>query len=208
MKILIIEDEAKHIEDAKVAVAKNSEINADFAKTFDEAKKLMEENSYDGIISDIFFPRNEKKEISNAPIGWSGVIRSKCYDLLENFGVNYGKNCSDFGKKVVEAADEWMQCRTMHPTGVAIADMALKSKVPVVMCTDTYHHGYKTQPICSWAGKNEVAVFDAYPKSDEYTASASEKNWTEAIERLSIEIEYGLKGYEASEKIRELRKER
>ena len=60
LEILVIEDNPKHISDAKKLLDDRAErgiiSNVDYASTFSEAQELLNRKSYDGIISDIFFP--------------------------------------------------------------------------------------------------------------------------------------------------------
>lgn len=179
LSILIIEDDQKHLEDAKQAMKSHDQLAVDYATTYQEAKKLLAEKEYSGIISDIFFPYDAG--------GWSPVIRSKCYELLEYCGIkfySYGE-INQHIEEIIRAADEWMDGSSMHPSGVVIADLALERDIPLVFCTDTYHHGYKTEPINQWARENRISVVDCYSEKDSYTSQGLNKNWTEAFNKLT-----------------------
>lgn len=56
MRILVIEDNEKHLNDARQYSQTLTGCEVDFATTLAEALALLEENSYDGVISDVFFP--------------------------------------------------------------------------------------------------------------------------------------------------------
>ena len=56
MKILVIEDDQKHINDACIYSSALVGCRVDFATTLKEAILLLEKNNYDGVISDVFFP--------------------------------------------------------------------------------------------------------------------------------------------------------
>ena len=183
-RILVIEDDQKHIKDAEVTIANNPEVSADFAKTFNEATKLMKENEYDGIISDIFFPCHNEKECSSSITGWNKIISSKCYALLISFGIGFGGY-----EEYIQAAYRWLKGKSMHPTGVIVAKMAIESELPIILVTDTYHHGYKTEPVNQWARKNRITLIDSEP-DDRYNGSDSQKNWESAIEILLTKIHY------------------
>jgi CheY-like chemotaxis protein len=198
-KILLIEDDAKHIEDAKTVLVNNIEVTVDFASTYLEAKKLMDENKYAGIISDIFFPYAE--ETSYTLKGWSLVARNECEQLLEE-ALAIVRSSDD--RRWITAAYKWMEGSEMHPTGVMIVDRAVNNIIPIVLCTDTYHHGNSTEPVNIWSRKHKVEIFDGYPKGNAYEGKVDTKDWAGAIKRLLAEIEHGLKGYELSEKLREI----
>ena len=114
MKILVIEDNQKHLVDAKAVVAE-MRIEADFATTYVDAKNMMENNKYDGIVSDIFFPYAEK---TSYPLkGWSFAARFECENMLNEI---IHRICrSDI--KWIKAANKWISGQEMHPTGIMIA---------------------------------------------------------------------------------------
>ena len=198
MKILIIEDNQKHLVDAKAVVAE-MRIEADFATTYVDAKNMMENNKYDGIVSDIFFPYAEKTSYSLN--GWNFTARFECENMLDEIIHRIGR--SDI--KWIKAANKWISGQEMHPTGIMIARDCLVANVPVVLCTDTYHHGWSTEPVNIWAGKNEIKVFDGYPSENPYENCVATKCWKEAIKRLQLEIKHGLKGSALTEKLYEPR---
>lgn len=199
-KIFVIEDDVKHMADAKAVIANHAEISADFATTYKEAEKLLAENKYDGIISDIFFPYAEKT--SYGLNGWSLVARNECEKILGE-ALEILKKSDD--RRWIMAAYKWMEGSEMHPTGVMITDVAIKNSIPVVLCTDTYHHGNSTEPINIWARNHEVKMFDGYPKQDPYENRVPEKKWDKALIWLSIEIEHQIKGYEIVKMAEKLR---
>lgn len=92
LEILLIEDEPKHLADAKAEVQKAIEsglaIQVDYASSYVEVQKARGGKKYDGIISDIFFPFDPdapEEELSwgeKAIKGWNGSAKSKCYELL------------------------------------------------------------------------------------------------------------------------------
>jgi CheY-like chemotaxis protein len=56
VRILVVEDNQKHISDAVAYVSRLENCNVDFATTLAGAVLLLEANKYNGIISDVFFP--------------------------------------------------------------------------------------------------------------------------------------------------------
>ncbi len=56
MHILVIEDTPKHLADARQYANTLAGCTVDFATTLAEATRSLDRNSYDGVISDVFFP--------------------------------------------------------------------------------------------------------------------------------------------------------
>jgi hypothetical protein len=196
LDILLIEDNEKHLADAQAEAQKRiaaGEIgNVDFSGVYEQVLDMIKAKRYDGIITDIFFPGDTSEGISGKmPAGWSSAWRSECYRLLKDFGVNYSIGRRDeFSEKIVKAADEWMDSRSMHPSGVLVVEKALEAGIPIVMCTDTYHHGYSTQPVFVWAGSKGVRIVDSHGK---YEGNASFKDWSRAFSELMEKIKSGEK---------------
>jgi len=183
MKLLVIEDDPKHLEDAKNALKEHSDIETEFVSTLKDFEEATKNNHYDGIISDIFFPFDENEE-EGKPKGWSYNAMIACLELLVGNGVNYGDHfqLNDFTRNVVEASDRWVDGLAMHPSGVVVVKNAKEKNIPIVLCTDTYHHGYVTQPVATFASKMDVPLIDSYEGG--YENSAPQKDWKKAIEML------------------------
>ena len=82
--ILLIEDSEKHRKDAFTFLRENIsfKMNLEVAYTFEEACEYLLRTSnkeISGVISDIYFPENERKNDSNQPIGVA--IMSICREL-------------------------------------------------------------------------------------------------------------------------------
>lgn len=189
-KLLVIEDDSKHAEDVKSVISNNPSIVADYVSTFVEAEKLLREKKYNGILSDVFFPYDET-ERTGFPKGWDSSIASQCKVIL-NPEIMRIKKSEYVGReqkeKTEKAAERWFEGYEMHPTGVLMIDLAKKANIPIVFCTDTYHHGYKSEPIhLFFLGKNLIMV-DAYAKQDQYFASADKKDWDRALTILQKNI--------------------
>jgi hypothetical protein len=65
LEILIVEDYQKNLQDAKTTAAHFSNIHFTYARTLAEAKKLLEERTFDSAIADIFFPESEGMDPSS-----------------------------------------------------------------------------------------------------------------------------------------------
>ena len=85
--------------------------------------------------------------------------------------------------------DGWMDGELIPPTGVVIVDKSRKAGIPVVLCTDTYHHGMSTQPVFDYTTQNSITVVDASPETGE--GNASTKNWAKAFSAILAQIRRG-----------------
>jgi len=72
-----------------------------------------------------------------------------------------------------------------RPSGVILCEYALEQKIPIVLCTSTYHHGPKTSQVNRYARRQGIPLID----SEEVTGDeeANEKNWKEAVLELIIQ---------------------
>ena len=151
--ILVVKDNAKHLEDAR-AEARKKMVNVDFATTYEEVKKLVRSKNYDRIISYIFFPFDDKKYKESLD-GWNYFASNKCFLLLKEFGIIHG------AKNVIEAAGLWIDGFEMHPTGVMVVEMALELKIPIVLCMDIHRRILSAEPVKKFAEHKGVEVTDS-----------------------------------------------
>ena len=156
--ILIIEDDGKHLQDAKSnligithdaciagpekiilgAIKQNTEIGLPayvFARTYREAAPWFKHS--DGIISDIYFPLDSKAPFNN-----------------------------------------------IEPIGVRVASELEKLGKPFVLNTSGYHHGPKFQWIYEMVGNNKWDFIESGNSSGE----GNTKNWKAAYETLIKKI--------------------
>ena len=56
VRILVIEDNMQHLGQAKAYAQRLKDCTVDFAVTLNDAMQCLRKNSYDGVISDVFFP--------------------------------------------------------------------------------------------------------------------------------------------------------
>ncbi len=80
LELLVIEDNPKHLADAKAVSEQYQGITFTFASTLSEVKGLLEQKTYDAVVSDIFFPDREG-EVPDDLVA-AGVIVA--YLLLED----------------------------------------------------------------------------------------------------------------------------
>jgi len=155
LEILVVEDNPKHLEDAKAEMEKNGQhvdMNVDYAGTLDEAMELVAGKAYDGIISDVFFP-------------------------------------------VHETAEE-------GPNGVKMADYALDNDIAIVLCTSTYHHGEKTEPVNKYSRQKGVTLVDVFIDMDNVDSEAEKKNFEGAFASLMARIEFEKAGKNMAELVK------
>ncbi len=57
-RILVVEDRPKHLQDARDFAGKLAGVETDFAVNLAEALAYLSEKKYDGVISDVFFPKD------------------------------------------------------------------------------------------------------------------------------------------------------
>ncbi|MEK7530172.1 MAG: response regulator [Patescibacteria group bacterium] len=156
-KILIIEDNQNHLEEVRRfidgRVKAGADFEAHFVSTFDDAKKALDTEQYDGIISDIFFPDRE----GGSPDPVTPAPRDNQEEQL-NWAEGVG--------------------------GVKLVREARSRRIPFMLCTSTYHHGQKTQPVSTWLRANNVEfIVDASYEVAE--GEAEHKNWQSAFIKLA-----------------------
>lgn len=162
LEIFVIEDSEKHLADAKTYFGHQIELGArikvSYATTLQEALNAINTQNYDGIISDIFFPSgmNDDREI----------VKGLASKLMREIG---------YSQKYAEDITAWERGENLAPLGVYIAEK--RGITPFVFCTDTFHHGTKTEPVNHYATRsNNLDIVDCgYGKQE-----GSQKNFAEA----------------------------
>lgn len=98
LEILVTEDDAKHLADARSISGQYANINFTFASTLKEAECLVEQNRYDAVVTDVFFPVQEGQE----PTSDSGLTLARKIDnqrvpfVYNTSGNHHGKAYSQF----------------------------------------------------------------------------------------------------------------
>lgn len=82
-----------------------------------------------------------------------------------------------------QSMEDWRYGKTLPPAGVLIAEECKIRKIPIVFCTDTYHHGIKTEPVNRYA--TGIKIIDAMNVKN---GNAPTKRWGEAVEYLLGQI--------------------
>ncbi|MCK4589983.1 MAG: hypothetical protein KAT77_06065 [Nanoarchaeota archaeon] len=176
LELLIVEDNEKHLADAKAEVAKLQDqgkaINVTYATNYKEAQDAIQTKKYDGIVSDIFMP-SEGEENYTFDIE---AVRK----LLPKHTLNRDE-CA-------KAAERWLNGNDLAPLGVLIIEETIQKEIPALFCTDTYHHGKKTEPVIVYARNKEPEII----MIDDHNAregSVNTKKWELALNTLTALIE-------------------
>ena len=102
MKLLILEDNEKHLNDVKNIVNTLKEIKADFVTNLIEALTLLNINRYDVVISDVFFPKKKEdnaESFENAIEIHKYLSQNKIYHIFCTSGHHHGNKYKNFNGK-------------------------------------------------------------------------------------------------------------
>ena len=97
--ILVIEDNPKHLEDARAFLA-DKPVEVMFAQTYEEAKPLYD--LVDGVISDIFFPEKEGLEESAMALQVAEDLEGNKKFVLNTAGYHHGDKYQEIYDLAVE----------------------------------------------------------------------------------------------------------
>lgn len=106
MKILVIEDNAKHVDDAKKYMFGLVSVETDFATTLAEAMELLQKNNYDGVISDVFFPAEtgaSTETFENAIAVSTKLVEMGVHHVFNTSGNHHGRKYQGFIWKTPKA---------------------------------------------------------------------------------------------------------
>jgi hypothetical protein len=181
--LLVVEDNEKHIADAIAEIQRRvnagEKINVDVARDLSEYFNLIQKKSYAGIVSDIFFPSDREKPWDNlaSNMVWDILGREYCQRHRDDYMCGDQRRENMF--KMVQ--DDWMDGKELAPAGVVVADESLKKGIPIVLCTDTYHHGIKTQPVFEYTIEKGICVVDSCEAKD---GNSQNKDWKIAFDEV------------------------
>ncbi len=101
LEILITEDSAKHLADARTVSEGYAFINFTFATTLEEAEILIERNRYDAVVTDVFFPiRKSEEPTSDSGLNLAKKVDAKGIPFVYNTsGNHHGRAYSEFLKE-------------------------------------------------------------------------------------------------------------
>jgi CheY-like chemotaxis protein len=182
LDILVVEDEAEQIKQVDSLLRTRVERGAingfQIASTLRQAIKLLEKRGYAGIISDVFFPSDLEDDME---------IRRSLSNMLKERYLDDQRPLAPYWLRAIKS---WEEGKELAPMGVKIAEYALAERMPIFLCTNTNHHGYKTQAVYDWANMGRVRIIDK-PESltDGGEGQAKTKEWSMAYFGLAYLIE-------------------
>lgn len=165
LEILIVEDNKKHQQDALDAfkpLIDSGLVNITLKENYQDGIDSISEKDY--VVTDLFMPYSETKT-HDTPLA---------KDLFRFLDISKFMGSFD----IIEAAYRWLDEKDLAPYGAFIAKEAKEKNINYVICTDTNHHGYATEPInCMFSSELVDAPANRY-------GSASKKNWDNVIQKL------------------------
>lgn len=144
LDILVVEDQESNIRDAQNFLLEQQKLGSpicvDYTSTLKAAQDRIREKRYDGIITDIFFPYDDTEQVDKIK-GYNPDTAKLCFEML-------GKEITS---RFYKSRLSWLEGRNIiHPSGIVLASYGIENNIPVVMITDTDHHGEFTDPINLW----------------------------------------------------------
>lgn len=106
IRILVIEDTAKHVADAKTHAAQLVGCEVDYATSLEEALALLTANRYDGAISDVFFPERtggSAETFENAVAISTKLVELGIHHVFNTSGNHHGSRYREFVWKTPRA---------------------------------------------------------------------------------------------------------
>ncbi len=128
MRILVIEDTEKHLNDARQHSEQLVDCTVDFATTLAEAMVLLQKNSYDGVISDVFFPAEagaSADTFENAVVVSTKLVEMGVHHVFNTSGNHHGRKYQGFVWKTPRAThtnnpDDKRACYDFRASGMII----------------------------------------------------------------------------------------
>jgi len=130
---LIVDDKEEYRAAAELFFKTIPNVKVFFAKDYDEAMNLFSDK-LGGVITDCFFPKQTGS--ADTRLGMK-VIEYLTGDRSEEYQIDEYNTMKEYLEK----------SPINQPLGVLIAKKAKKLSIPVVLATDTHHHGKATEPI-------------------------------------------------------------
>lgn len=106
LRILVIEDTEKHLNDARTYSGRLTGCTVDFATTLAEAMDLLQKNNYDGVISDVYFPAKtgaSAETFENAVAISKKLVEMGVHHVFNTAGNHHGRKYQGFVWKTPRA---------------------------------------------------------------------------------------------------------
>lgn len=180
INLLVIEDQEKHIEDARKYFsepARSAIVEPRFCDTLSKAEGEIASGRYHGVISDMFFP-----------IGYDNPKRKEIINELER---QLTPSLRHLDEKYKDAFRKWVTEESLPPSGVIAVISAINAELPVIINTAAHHHASAFEPINRWRGafqdifKNSVGVIES-GSYDHLETESESKKWNDAYFRISL----------------------
>lgn len=106
LRFLVVEDNQKHLNDARAYSQKLADCTVDFATTLAEAMDLLAKNRYDGAICDVFFPAEagaSAETFENALALSTKLVELGIHHVFNTAGNHHGSKYDGFLHKTPKA---------------------------------------------------------------------------------------------------------
>ncbi len=162
LELLVIESNPEHTADARAYFAPLEQkgiVRVAYASTLVQTDELMRQTrfdritSFDGIISDVFFPVMGTEEKGAKWKKYEKEVKEYLARLLREH-----TRCVqwDYTAKLNRTIDSWVRGDSNPPSGVFVAIKA--SPFPVVLNTDTHCETNETHPVDRWTRRTGVPL--------------------------------------------------
>ena len=171
LEILIVEDNANHLIDVRNRMQKRIDagipLKVDYATNLSEALVHLRDKKYDGVISDVFYPAGNNESEN----------RERVFEVLREACVELGKFDTSWRTDLTQNS----------PLGVIVGETGKEKGIPMVFCSDSYHHGKKSEPVNRYAREKGISFIDSGN-----VEAAPTKSWDAAfVELLRIRARTG-----------------
>jgi len=186
LELLVVEDNPKHMEDAKAYFAELSDsevVQVTYASNYSNAQQMMKNKRFDGIISDVFIPFEEVRDgeyIDSDPEDNKARIQNALFHA-EVMPLPCDPKSPDFNYQinVVKSMNSWCEGKSLMPRGMLIAADAKKAAISIVLCSDAGHHSYELDPINQYALHQDIPLCDRLKENS--------KDWAQAYKMLKLD---------------------
>jgi len=196
LKILVLEDKESHMADARGFFDSLEDAEVTYGGSFEERGVIRRDEtgpSYDLVVSDVFMPGLSKEHIRGSEESEDKAVRGRLRRLERSLE---GGDKPEFLEMDYEEIGKAMTSREAYkaraaegPYGLTVAVEAQKAEIPVVLCSDSFHHSAKMEPIYAMTRALGVSLIDEEPASldrreiyEKMTSPARVKDWKLAYE--------------------------
>lgn len=160
MKVLVVEDKRENVEVARSVYHAMEGIEAEFAMTFREGIKRLEEENFDSVVIDLFIPEdsNDSSEAGEQllkrlqddhgtiarleEIVWEG-FEELSKEKKEQYRETYRKISQERVEKYsaeLKQLNSRLENMKEYPLGLLIAEYCIKQRIPFIMVSEGHRH--------------------------------------------------------------------